>query len=273
MSKVVGIRFRGRGKVYEFDAQHFVLKKGDKVVILTDDGPTIGSVVEEPQERGMKNLKHPLKKIFRLAVKEEIERYEEGCALEDEIYSYCSLRIQERDLPMFLVSVERLFDGSKIVIYFTAEGRVDFRKLLKDLVGKFRTRIEMRQIGVRQEAGMVGGIGTCGRSLCCASFLEDFAPVTIKMAKGQNISLNPSKISGMCGRLMCCLTYEHEYYERTKKGLPGVGKKVVTELGEGKIVRQNVLKGTLSVMLESGDTVEVEAEDLGDNAVGKKNKK
>ena len=163
---------------------------------------------------------------------------------------------------MCLVSVERRFDGSKIVVYFTADGRVDFRELVKDLVQKFRTRIEMRQIGIRHQAKMVGGLGTCGRPFCCSSYLNSFAPVTIKMAKEQNLSLNPTKISGMCGRLMCCLTYEHEYYEKIKKGLPKVGRKVMTRHGVASVLRQNVLKEALTVELESGDEIEVEAREI-----------
>jgi len=163
---------------------------------------------------------------------------------------------------MCLVSVERRFDGSKVIIYFTADGRVDFRQLVKDLVGKFRTRIEMRQIGVRHQAKMVGGLGSCGRALCCSSFLNSFDPVTIKMAKKQNISLNPNKISGMCGRLMCCLTYEYEYYAKIKKKLPKIGKRVMTKEGEGKIIRQNVLKETLTVALDSENEIEIQAKDI-----------
>jgi cell fate regulator YaaT (PSP1 superfamily) len=202
--------------------------------------------------------KRPLKKVFRLATEEEVDKYERGCGFEDTVYDYCYQKIKERAVPMCLVSVERLFDGSKIVVYFTADGRVDFRDLVKDLVGKFRTRIEMRQIGVRHQAKMVGGLGSCGRPLCCTVFLDGFAPVTIKMAKEQNISLNPSKISGMCGRLMCCLNYEREYYDRIKKDLPKIGKKILTKRGEGKVIRQNILKESLTVVLESGEEIEVE---------------
>jgi cell fate regulator YaaT (PSP1 superfamily) len=163
---------------------------------------------------------------------------------------------------MRLVSVEKRFDGSKTIIYFTSDGRVDFRGLVKDLVGKFRTRIEMRQIGVRHQAKMVGGLGTCGRPLCCSSFMNSFATVTIKMAKEQNLSLNPNKISGMCGRLMCCLTYEHAYYEKVKRKLPKMGKKAKTKYGEGKVIRQNILKETLTIALESGEEVEVKPKDI-----------
>jgi cell fate regulator YaaT (PSP1 superfamily) len=175
---------------------------------------------------------------------------------------------------MSLVAVERRFDGSKIVVYFTADGRVDFRELVKDLVGKFRTRIEMRQIGVRHQAKMVGGLGACGRPICCATFLNSFAPVTIKMAKEQNLSLNPGKISGMCGRLMCCLTYEHEYYQRNKRNLPKIGKNLRTDHGKGKVIRQNILKETLTIVLETGEEVEIPFCDLTrEGLLTKKSKK
>lgn len=273
MNKIVGIQFKSHGKVYDFDSGHFVLKKGDKVMVITEEGPAIGCVCTEPQNRDPKAPKRPLKKVFRLATPEEVERYEKSTALEDDVYRYCYLKIKERSLPMSLVSVERLFDGSKIVVYFTAEGRVDFRELVKDLVKKFRTRIEMRQIGVRHQAKMVGGLGTCGRPLCCGAFLNVFAPVTIKMAKEQNISLNPSKISGMCGRLMCCLTYEHAFYEKTKKGIPKIGKTVLTKRGQGTVVRQNVLKETVSVTLESGEEIEIQADEVFQGGTSKKQSK
>ncbi len=262
MNKIVGIQFKSHGKVYDFDSGHFVLKKEDKVMVITKEGPAIGCVCGKPQTRSVDVPKRPLKKVFRLATEEEINKYERGCRLEETIYDYCYQKIKERSIHMCLVSVERLFDGSKIVVYFTADGRVDFRDLVKDLVGKFRTRIEMRQIGVRHQAKMVGGLGACGRPLCCTAFLDNFAPVTIKMAKEQNISLNPSKISGMCGRLMCCLNYEREYYERIKKNLPKIGKKILTKRGEGKVIRQNILKETLIVALESGEEFEVDARDF-----------
>ncbi len=259
MNKIVGIQFRSHGKLYNFDSGHFVLEKGDKVIVITEEGPAIGCVCAKPQNRAIDAPKRPLKKIFRLATREEIEGYERNCAFEGTVYKYCYERIKERSLPMCLVSVEKVFDGSKIVVYFTAEGRVDFQDLVKELVKKFRTRIELRQIGIRHQAKKVGGIGACGRPLCCTTFLNNFAPVTIKMAKEQNVSLNPSKISGMCGRLMCCLTYEHEFYAKLKKSLPKVGKKVSTKNGDGKVVRQNILKETLTVMVESGDEIEVPA--------------
>jgi len=262
MNKIVGIQFRPQGKVYEFESGHFVLKKGDRVMVVTEEGPAIGSVCTTPKNVAGKGHDQNLKKIFRLATEEEIGRYERDCRLEKEVYDYCHLKVKERSLAMRLVSVERRFDGSKMIVYFTADGRVDFRQLVKDLVGKFRSRIEMRQIGVRHQAKMVGGLGTCGRPLCCRAFLTAFDPVTIKMAKKQNISLNPNKISGMCGRLMCCLTYEHEYYEEAKKRFPKTGKRIMTKEGEGKIIRQNVLKESVTVALDSGGELELDVKDL-----------
>jgi cell fate regulator YaaT (PSP1 superfamily) len=200
--------------------------------------------------------------VSRLATEQDCEKFERNVRLERDVYTFCYLKIKERSLPMCLVSVECLFDENKIMVYFTADGRVDFRELVKDLVGKFRTRIEMRQIGVRHQAKMVGGLGTCGRQLCCTSFLAGFAPVSIKMAKEQNLSLNPTKISGMCGRLMCCLNYEFSYYERAKKNLPKVGKRVNTVYGMGKVVRQNILREKMTVLLESGEEKEIPYDDI-----------
>ncbi|MDY6972930.1 MAG: stage 0 sporulation family protein [Thermodesulfobacteriota bacterium] len=273
MNKIVGIQFKNHGKVYDFDSGHFVLKKGNKVMVITEEGPAIGCVCTEPQNRVGEAPRRSLKKIFRLATKDEIERYEKNSVLEEDVYKYCYRKMKERSIPMCLVRVERRFDGGKIVVYFTADGRVDFRDLVKDLVERFRTRIEMRQIGVRHQAKMVGGLGPCGRALCCATFLSSFAPVTIKMAKEQNTSLNPSKISGMCGRLMCCLTYEHEYYAKARRNLPKIGKRVMTQEGAGKVIRHNVLKETLSVMLESGDEIEVQSRVLIQEGPSKKNSK
>ena len=262
MTKSIGIQFRNSGKVYDFDCGLFILSKGDKVLVVTEEGPAVGCVCTEPQNSVINDSDCKLKKVFRVATLEEVDRYENDCRIEKEVYDFCYRKVKERSVPMSIVSVERRFDGSKTVVYFTADGRVDFRELVKDLVGKFRTRIEMRQIGVRHQAKMVGGLGTCGRPLCCATFLNTFAPVTIKMAKKQNISLNPNKISGMCGRLMCCLTYEDAFYDQIKKKLPRIGKTVVTKEGDGKVIRQNVFKETLTVLLASGGEIEVQADDL-----------
>jgi cell fate regulator YaaT (PSP1 superfamily) len=273
MNKIVGIQFKSNGKVYDFDSGHFVLKKNDKVMVITEEGPAIGRVCTDPRPSGGGVPKRPLKEIYRLATKEEIERFERSSRQEDRVFEYCCKKIEERSIPMWLVSVERSFDSGKIVVYFTADGRVDFRELVKDLVKEFRTRIEMRQIGVRQQAKTVGGLGPCARPLCCATFLNNFAPVTVKMAKEQNLSLNPSKISGMCGRLMCCLTYEYEHYVDIKRHLPKIGKKVMTKDGEGKVTRQNTLKKSVMVALESGDEIEVQVEDLIREGLFKKKSK
>lgn len=233
-------------------------------MVETELGPALGMVVTEPRRCGEEDSGTPagLRKVLRLATEKDLERHETNKMMNQEIYRFCQQRIRERSLPMVLVGVERLFDGSKAMVYFTADGRVDFRGLVKDLVQKFHTRIEMRQIGVRHQAKMVGGLGNCGRQLCCTGFLETFDPVSIKMAKEQNLSLNPSKISGMCGRLMCCLAYEYEYYENAKKAIPKVGKQVKTKRGEGKVIRQNILKKTLTVSLADGEDVEVSYEEL-----------
>ncbi|MBW1721687.1 MAG: stage 0 sporulation family protein [Deltaproteobacteria bacterium] len=256
MKKIVDVQLRKYGNVFTFDPGDFSLSKGDLVLVETDLGAALGTVCGEPMNCLESFPDRPLKKVLRIATPEDLDRFERHSELEREVYDFCYERIQKRELPMCLVSVDRLFDGSKIMVYFTADGRVDFRELVKDLVRRFRTRIEMRQIGVRHQAKMVGGLGNCGRTLCCTSFLQNFDPVSIKMAKEQNLSLNPSKISGMCGRLMCCLAYEYEYYERVKKNVPRVGKRVKVEQGEGKVVRQNALKRTLTVVLESGEEVE-----------------
>lgn len=269
MNSIVGVQFRNQGKVYDFDSGHFVLKKGDKVMVITEKGPAVGCVCTEPKTRPGAVPERHLKKVFRLATDEEVDLYEKSCRVEDQVYGFCYQRVRDRGLPMSLVCVERHFDGSKIVVYFTADGRVDFRALVKDVVAEFRTRIEMRQIGVRHQAKMVGGLGICGRPLCCTTYMNTFAPVTIKMAKEQFLSLNPGKISGMCGRLMCCLAYEHDYYEKAKKTLPRMGKRVPTRQGEGKVIRQNVLKETLTLSLDSGEEVEISAEDVLADQPGK----
>ena len=262
MSKVVGIRLRKNGKVYDFDSGHFVLKNGDSVVVNTEQGQALGVVCVEPRVIEEADQKRVLKKVHRVANRKDVEKNSNSRNLEKEVYSFCYERICKRNLPMSLVSAERLFDGSKIMIYFSADGRVDFRELVKDLVQKFRTRIEMRQIGVRHQAKMVGGLGSCGRQLCCSSFLNNFEPVSIKMAKKQNLSLNPAKISGMCGRLMCCLTYEFEYYNKATKNIPKIGKTVHTTRGVGKVTRQNLLKETMTVMLESREEIEISPSEI-----------
>jgi len=273
MRKIVGIQLSQNGKVYHFDSGHFVLKKGDMVVVNTEQGQALGVVSFEPKSPDDNLPGRPLKKVYRMANKKDMERFEKKCELEKEVYTFCYNKIKDRALPMCLVSIDRLFDGSKIMVYFSADGRVDFRELVKDLVQKFHTRIEMRQIGVRHQAKMVGGLGTCGRQLCCSSFLGNFEPVSIRMAKKQNLSLNPAKISGMCGRLMCCLTYEYEFYNNARKKIPKIGKNVNTTKGKGKVIRQNVLKETLTVILDSREEIEISNEDIIKDKPSEKNKR
>lgn len=216
MQTVVGVRFKPAGKVYYFDPGELPLKARDKVIVETVRGVEFGEVVLAPRQVPKENLVLPLKTVIRQGTSEDEQRVEENRGKEKEAFKICKEKIADHGLPMKLIDVEYTFDNSKIIFYFTAEGRVDFRELVKNLAAIFRTRIELRQIGVRDEAKMVGGIGSCGRMLCCCSFLGDFEPVSIRMAKDQNLSLNPIKISGICGRLMCCLKYESESYENQK---------------------------------------------------------
>ena len=258
---IVGIRIRHRAKVYIIDAGNIRVRKGDKVILdAGEEGLFIGEVVMTL--RGIRYDISTEAKIIRRANREDLAKLKKDIEFEKEVRGYCLERIEAHELPMNLVDVEKPFDENKVIIYFTADGRVDFRGLLKDLVGKFRIRIELRQIGVRQEASMIGGIGPCGRPVCCATFLKDFTPVTIKMAKIQDIPLNPNKISGMCGRLMCCLSYEHEFYESTKEELPEIGKRVKTIYGEGKVLRHNILRNTLTIMFDSGNSMELKIKDI-----------
>jgi cell fate regulator YaaT (PSP1 superfamily) len=272
MNKVVGIRFRPEGKIYEFDCGHFVLKKDDQVIVKTELGVSLGTVVTGPFKVDCRSASRELKQVFRLATPEDINQMERCLEIEKEGYKYCQECIQKLNLEMNLVKVEALFDLSKIIFFFTAEGRVDFRELVKELVQKFRTRIEMRQIGVRNQTKMVGGLGNCGRELCCSSFIKRFEPVSVKMAKEQNLSLNPAKISGLCGRLMCCLAYEYDQYVDAKKHLPRCGKMVNTKCGQGKIIRQNVLKTTVSVLTEDGREIEFRPDEVSCEDSGRKNK-
>lgn len=267
MSKVVDVQFPKYGKVGVFDAGELDLSKGCHVLVETESGLSIGVTCSEPRDRGKECAEKTMAKVSRPASEHDLEIHRQNEKMEEDVYEFCSAKIQEKGLPMNLVSVDRLFESGKIIVYFTAEGRVDFRELVKDLVQRFRTRIEMRQIGVRHQAKMVGGLGSCGRQLCCVSFLANFDPVSIKMAKEQNLSLNPAKISGMCGRLMCCLSYEYKYYEKAKKGVPKVGKKVNTSEGEGKVLRQNALTRKITVLLASGEERELSYDDIIRNPV------
>ncbi len=259
--RIVGVKIRHRAKIYTVETGNVRVRKGNKVILVTDDGGTfIGEVVTGPRKVNP-NI-HTGVKIIRRANQEDMEDLRNDIRIEREVQAYCIERIGFYKLSMNLVDVEKAFNENKITIYFTAEGRVDFRALLKDIVGKFRMRIELRQIGVRQEASIIGGIGPCGRPLCCATFLKDFTPVTIKMAKIQDIPLNPNKISGACGRLMCCLSFEHDFYEASKGELPDVGKRVKTVYGEGKVLRHNILRDTLTVGFDSGNSIEIKINDV-----------
>lgn len=252
MPKVVGIRFHGTGKTYHFDPGSHDLHKGDAVIVETSQGIEFGIVSDDTIELPEEKLAAPLKTILRLADADDLIRYDENTQKEKEAFQICQEKIETRDLDMHLVSVECTFDGRKIIFYFTADGRIDFRELVKDLASVFHTRIELRQIGVRDEARMIGGLGVCGRELCCRSYLTDFVPVSIKMAKAQNLSMNPAKISGACGRLMCCLKYEHAAYEDVTKRMPRRGTVVTTDEGRGTIESVNLLRETVTVRLDKG---------------------
>ncbi|OQA53687.1 MAG: hypothetical protein BWY44_00106 [Candidatus Omnitrophica bacterium ADurb.Bin292] len=256
--KVVGVKFKKQGKTYTFEAADLELNPNDKVIVETENGPTIASVAGRVRQTQADQLPVNLKSIIRKVTPQDLRAGEENRKTEKDAFAFCISRIAERGLIMKLVEVECLFDRSKIIFYFTADNRVDFRELVKDLVQKYKTRIELRQIGVRNETRICGGLGICGRELCCSTFLQNLDTVSVKMAKEQNMLLNPEKISGLCGRLMCCLAFEYESYRDLKKNMPKVGKMTDTPLGRGKVVRQNILRSTISVHLENGREVEIE---------------
>ena len=245
--EVVGVQFKQVGKKYFFDPNGFELKKGDYVLVETVRGMEFGTVVIAPKLVGEEDVFLPLKPVMRIATEEDIEKHRQNKADEAYAIEACEQLIVKNKLDMQLLGCEYTFDRTKLIFYFTAEGRVDFRQLVKDLAYTFRLRIELRQIGVRDAAKMIGGLGPCGRVLCCTSFLGEFATVTIKMAKNQQLSLNPSKISGVCGKLLCCLKYENETYVELMKRLPDVGNRVLTELGEGRVRSINMISETLMV--------------------------
>ncbi len=260
---IVGVRFGYACKVYRFDAGDLELKGEDWVIVKTEKGLGLGRVALPPTEHEIDvSQLEGLRKVIRKAGKVDFDQKARLAQKEREAYAFCLERIEELGLPMKLVGVDCFFDGSKYVFFFTAEGRVDFRELVKQLVVRFPVRIEMRQIGVRHEAKMTGGIACCGQELCCSRFLTDFRPVSVKMAKAQNLSLNPTKISGVCGRLMCCLGYEHEIYEQFRKGLPKVGRMVVISKGQGVVTKYNALAETVSVRLEDESVVDVTKEEI-----------
>ena len=253
MKNIVGVRFKKLGKIYFFDPKGLGLRKGAKVIVETVQGEEFGEVVVPNRFIESKKLTEPLKKIIRIANRRDRLHYEECKKWEKEAFEICEQKIKEHKLDMTLTDVEYKFDNSKILFYFTADGRIDFRELVKDLAYIYKTRIELRQIGVRDEVKRIGGNGICGRELCCCSFLSDFETVSIKMAKQQNISLNPAKISGNCGRLMCCLKYEQEVYEEKASRLPSIGTIVKTEDGTGEICNVETLKERVRVKFKDGD--------------------
>ena len=261
MIRVVLVKL-ANGKAEEFDAADLPLEVGEAIIVETERGLVLGKVLAPPHEKEKRFILKSPKKILRKAAPEDLEQFERNQQLEKDAFRFCLQKTKERGLNMKLVKTEVLLDRSKALFYFTAEKRVDFRELVRDLAAEFKMRIEMRQIGVRDEAKMVCGMGGCGRELCCASFLNRFDLVSVKMAKEQNLALNPTKISGVCGRLMCCLAYEFPTYMELKKNLPKVGKHIVTKGGKGKIIRQNVLNQTVTVELEEGGEVTIHESEI-----------
>ena len=251
MAEVIGVRFKEVGKVYYFDPDGQKLKKGDRVIVETVRGVECGEVAMDNREINEEEIVKPLKKLIRIASEEDVAQFNANKEKEKEAFAICQEKIANHKLEMKLVDVEYTFDGGKVLFYFTADGRVDFRELVKDLASVFRTRIELRQIGVRDESKMLGGLGMCGRPFCCSSFLGEFQPVSIKMAKEQGLSLNPTKISGACGRLMCCLKYEQNAYEHLLKITPKPGAIVETKEGAGTVVDFSLMTGILKIQLHN----------------------
>ena len=276
MVTIVGVRFKKAGKIYYFLPGEETLTIDDGVIVETARGVEYGTVVIGPKEVAKDSLVMPVKEVMRKATPKDLQQLEKNEEREEKAFAICLEKIAKRKLPMKLINVEYTFDMNKIVFFFTADGRIDFRELVKDLATVFRTRFELRQVGVRDEAKVLNGIGACGRPLCCSNFLGDFSPVSIRMAKDQNLSLNPTKISGVCGRLMCCLNYEDDLYKKggdlyVKKDRtpsprdvepPGIGKEVVTDEGIGKVLKVNYHKHTVKVQLEAGRTIDLKWSDV-----------
>ena len=276
MVTIVGVRFKKAGKIYYFLPGEETLTIDDGVIVETARGVEYGTVVIGPKDVAKDSLVMPVKEVMRKATPKDLQQLEKNEEREEKAFAICLEKIAKRKLPMKLINVEYTFDMNKIVFFFTADGRIDFRELVKDLATVFRTRIELRQVGVRDEAKVLNGIGACGRPLCCSNFLGDFSPVSIRMAKDQNLSLNPTKISGVCGRLMCCLNYEDDLYKKggdlyVKKDRtpsprdvepPGIGKEVVTDEGIGKVLKVNYHKHTVKVQLEAGRTIDLKWSDV-----------
>lgn len=266
MKRIIGVRFRSAGKIYFFDPLDFEVKRNDHVIVETARGIEYGTVVGDIREVDDSEVTQPLKPVLRVATKKDDEQEQKNKEKEKDAFKICLEKIHARGLEMKLIDAEYTFDNNKILFYFTADGRIDFRELVKDLAGVFRTRIELRQIGVRDETKIRGGIGVCGRPVCCNTYLSDFIPVSIKMAKEQNLSLNPTKISGVCGRLMCCLKHEEETYEDLNRRLPGVGDYVTTPDGlRGEVQSVNVLRQLVKVIVDVNGDKEIQeykAEDI-----------
>ncbi|MBE0500549.1 MAG: stage 0 sporulation family protein [Desulfuromonadales bacterium] len=252
MTQIVTLKFRIAGKQYDFNAKDLLLKKGDRVIVETDRGRALAIVVVPPVEKDESQTPKGLKAVLRVATDEDLAMSAANASREETALHYCRERIRERNLEMKLVKAEYLFDGSKIVFYFTADGRIDFRELVKDLAQHFHTRIEMRQIGVRDEAKLIGGMGICGRELCCCSYMTEFSPVSVKMAKEQQLALNPNKISGQCGRLLCCLGYEYETYCRQRKGMPKNGHRMDVDGHETRVSDTDVLRQQITLRVDDG---------------------
>ena len=265
MAKVVGVRFRNVGKIYYFNPKNYKVKPGDHVIVETARGVEYGKVVLAPKDVVDDQVVHPLKEVLRVATKDDDEREKYNRKRERDAFKICQKKIREHGLEMKLIDAEYTFDNNKVLFYFTADGRIDFRQLVKDLASIFKTRIELRQIGVRDETKILGGIGICGRCLCCHTYLSEFAPVSIRMAKEQNLSLNQTKISGVCGRLMCCLKNEQETYEELNRRLPGIGDTETTPDGiQGNVQSVNVLRQLVKVVVEIGDEKEIQEFPVGE---------
>ena len=259
MIKVIGVRFRTAGKIYFFDPGRFRIKRGDHVIVETARGIEFGTVVGDPRLVEDDKVIQPLKPVIRIANARDLEQEANNKIKEKEAFKICLEKIKKHGLEMKLIDAEYTFDNNKVLFYFTADGRIDFRELVKDLASVFKTRIELRQIGVRDETKILGGIGICGRALCCHTHLSEFVPVSIKMAKEQNLSLNPTKISGVCGRLMCCLKHEEDTYEELHRRLPNVGDYVTTDTGlKGEVASVNVLRQLVKVIVEVNDEKEIQ---------------
>ena len=274
MTRVIGVRFRTAGKIYFFSPGKYVIKKGDHVIVETARGVEYGTVVGEPKEVEDSEVVKPLKSVLRTASTKDDEQEKANRVKEKEAFKICLEKIKKHNLEMKLIDAEYTFDNNKILFYFTADGRIDFRELVKDLAAVFKTRIELRQIGVRDETKIIGGYGICGRTLCCHTYLSDFVPVSIKMAKEQSLSLNPTKISGVCGRLMCCLKNEEDVYEELTRMMPGVGDFCKTKDGyEGEVASVNILRQTIKLLVDVDDEKEVHDYKLDEIEYTKKRQK